>query len=93
MRAQMLDDISEFRELRIAGSIEYRERSDGSLWASPLSVPAVAATKATCRCEEAATPMNGTGTAIARPQHCLVHLQHWHALPVAWLAARRRMAI
>ncbi|MCZ0963906.1 DUF6527 family protein [Paracoccus benzoatiresistens] len=54
MRAQVIDDISEFRELRIAGSIEYRERSDGSLWGIAFVC--------LCGCgNESYLPMRGSG--------------------------------
>jgi len=54
MRAQILDDISEFRELRIAGSIEYRERQDGSVGGIAFVCP--------CGCgNESYLPLRGHG--------------------------------
>lgn len=54
MRAQIIDDISEFRELRIAGSIEYRERADGSVGGIAFVCP--------CGCgNESYLPLRGRG--------------------------------
>ena len=54
MRAQVIDNVDEFRAQRIAGSIEYRDRSDGSLWGVAFFCP--------CGCgNESYLPIAGHG--------------------------------
>ncbi|VDS08847.1 hypothetical protein PARHAE_02032 [Paracoccus haematequi] len=54
MRAQIIDDISELRELRIAGSIQFVERADGSVGGLHFVCP--------CGCgNESYLPLRGTG--------------------------------